>query len=100
MQFGGVAGSCRGTTGAPGAAGGSGERLELLADARPAGCPDLVEAADGRRVWGVPGEVGVVLGLGKDLLDRDGEGVEGLLGLGLGRLDHQRLLDEEGEVDR
>ena len=43
--------------------------------------------------------LGVALGLGEDLLDRLGEGVEALLGLGLGRLDHQRLLDQQREVD-
>ena len=79
--------------------GASGHRLQRLADDRPAGRLDLVEAADGGRVGGVLGELGVGLGLGEDLLDRFGEGVEALLGLGLGRLDHQRLVDQEREVD-
>ena len=70
------------------------------AGGRPAAARlDLVEAADRGRVGRLLGDLGVVLGLGEDLLDRVGEGVEALLGLGLGRLDHQRLVDQQREVD-
>ena len=44
-------------------------------------------------------DLGVLGGLGEDRGDRLGEGVERLLGLGLGRLDHQRLVDQQREVD-
>ena len=57
---------------------GVGARLssERLADDRLAGRRDLVEAADRGRVGRLLGDLGVVLGLGEDLLDRLGEGVE------------------------
>ena len=38
--------------------------------------------------------------LGGDALERLGQGLEGLEALGLGRLDHQRLVDDEREVHR
>src|SRR6266566_9638223 len=41
--------------------------------------------------------LGVGFGLGDDLFDRLGEGVEGGLALGLGRLDHDRLRHDERE---
>src|SRR5580692_2357562 len=72
---------------------------QSLADHGPLGGADLVEAAHGRGVGSGAGDLGIGGGLAEDLGDGVGEGVEGLLGLGLGGLDHESLLDEQGEVD-
>ena len=45
------------------------------------------------------GDLGVLLGLAQDLGHHPGEAVQRLLGLSLGGLDQQRLLDQEREVD-
>ena len=48
----------------------------------------------------VPQQLGLRLSLLGDLEHRVAEGVERLLALALGRLDHHRLVDDEREVDR
>ena len=60
---------------------------------------DLVEAPHRGRVGRVLGDLGILLGLGQDLVHSVGESVERLVRLGLGRLDHQRLVDQQREVD-
>ena len=72
----------------------------MLADDRALGGSGLVEPPDRRRVRSVLRDLRILGGLREDRLDRIGEVVEPLLGLGLGGLDHQRLVDEEWEVDR
>ncbi len=59
----------------------------------------LVEPSDRRRVGRAAGDLGVLGGLFEDCRDRLREGVERLLRLGLGGLHHQRLVDEQREVD-
>ena len=68
-------------------------------DDRVAGGGGLVEPPDRRRVRRVPGDLGILAGLAQDLRDDLGEPVERLLRLGLGRLDQQRLVDDQREVD-
>ncbi len=75
-------------------------RQRALPDHRMLCRGDLVEAPHRRRVGGGARDLGVLGSLAQDRRDRLGEGVERLPGLGLGRLDHQRLLDEQREVDR
>src|SRR5581483_9852456 len=60
----------------------------------------LVEAAHGPRVRPAVQELRLVRRLEGDREHRLDERVEGLLGLRLRRLDHQRLGHDEGEVDR
>ena len=73
---------------------------ERLADDRALGRRDLVQSPDGGRVGGVPRDLRPLgRGLAQDRGDRLGERVERLARLGLGRLDHQRLVDEQREVD-
>ena len=60
----------------------------------------LVEPPHRRRVGGGARDLGILARLAQDRGDRLGEGVERLARLGLGRLDHQRLLDEQREVHR
>ena len=65
----------------------------------------LAAAASSRRRTGVVygalrAIYGIVGRLREDLGDRLGERVERLARLGLGRLDQQRLVDEQREVDR
>ena len=61
-------------------------------------------ASSSRRTGVVYGALRAISGssarLAQDLGDRVGEGVERLLRLRLGRLDQQRLVDEQREVDR
>ena len=66
----------------------------------PAGGPGLVEPPHGRGVGRVARHVRVLGRLGEDLADDLGEGVERLARLGLRRLDEQRLVDQQREVDR
>src|SRR3954452_22309701 len=74
--------------------------LERLADDGALAAPRLVEPADRRRVRRVAGDLRVLGALAQDVGDRVGERVERLLRLRLGRLDEQRLVDEQREVDR
>src|SRR3954466_3866241 len=60
----------------------------------------LVQTSNRRRVRGVARDVRILLGLAQDLGHRLGERVERLAGLGLRRLDQQRLVDEQREVPR
>src|ERR1017187_1403194 len=69
-----------------------------LTDDRVLGRGDLVQAADRRRVRRVDRYLRVLGRLLEDRGDRLGERVERLLGLGLGRLHHQRLVHEQREV--
>src|SRR4051795_8551264 len=71
-----------------------------LTNGRSLGRRRLVQTSNRRRVRGVARDVRILLGLAQDLGDRVREGVERLAGLGLGRLDQQRLVDEQREVDR
>src|SRR5262245_37008223 len=84
-----------------GSAGSGADRLAgRAAEPRLLHGPRLVEAPDRRGPWG-PGEArGILLRLGDDLEHRLHEGVESLERLGLGRLDHQRLLHDQRKVDR
>src|ERR1700689_1544850 len=74
-------------------------RSEGLADNGALGRGDLVEAAHGCRVGGAACDLWILGCLLEDRGDRIGEGVESLLRLGLRRLDHQGLFDQEGEID-
>ena len=67
---------------------------------RPAGRGGLVETPHGRGVRSFERHLGILGGLPQDLGDRFGEAVERLARLRLGGLDHQRLLDQQREVDR
>ena len=69
-----------------------------LADDLTLGCGDLVEPAHGRGVRRALRDLGILDGLCEYRGDRVSEGVERLPGLGLGRLDHQRLLHQQREV--
>src|SRR5918995_6026907 len=59
----------------------------------------LVEAPDRRGVRRAPRYLRILAGLLQDRPHHRREVVETLLGLGLGRLDHERLLDQKREVD-
>ena len=61
-------------------------------------CLDLVHSAESRGAGGVVEQLRLCLGFLGDLDHRVGEGVERVLILGLGRLDHERLVDDEREV--
>src|SRR3954468_22807003 len=74
-------------------------RLERLAGHRALRRARLVEAAHRRRVGGVARDLRVLGRLAEDLGERVDEAVERLAGLGLGRLDEQRLVDDQREVD-
>ena len=84
-----------------GASGGAlaGAALEPAGGHRPAAGRRLVEATNRGRVRRVAGDLRVALGLGEDLLDRVRQRVEALLGLRLSGLEHQRLVDQQREVD-
>src|SRR4051794_8330702 len=73
--------------------------LERLADDGALGGARLVEPAHRRRVRRVARDLRVLGALAQDVRDGVGEGVERLLRLRLGRLDEQRLVDEQREVD-
>src|ERR1700691_4397018 len=77
---------------------GSRRSRERLANYRVLGRCDLVQAAHGRAVWGAAGDLGVLCRLLEYRGDRFCERVERLLGLGLRRLDHQRLVHQQREV--
>ena len=47
---------------------------------------------------GVVEQFGLSLGFFRDLDEGVGEGIEGVFVLGLGRLDHQRFVDDQREV--
>src|SRR4051812_35706400 len=61
---------------------------------------NLVEAPHRRRVRSALRDARVLARLVQDRVDRLGESIERLAGLRLGRLDHQRLVDQEWEIDR
>src|SRR4029078_3569683 len=62
--------------------------------------PCLVESPDGRGDGRLVQELGVLVRLAVGTAEPLGERVERLHRLGLRRLDHQRLLDDQREVDR
>ena len=72
---------------------------ERLTHDRTAAGRSLVEAAHRGGVGRLLGDLRVALRLGEDQIDRLGEIVERLPGLGLGGLEHQRLVDHRREVD-
>ena len=74
--------------------------LPRLTNDRPPRGGHLVEPSHGGRVRRVLRDLGVLLGLREDLVDRLRERIERLGRLGLGRLDHQRLVDQQREVHR
>ena len=74
--------------------------LEPVLDDGALGGLDLVKAPDRPAVRRLLQELRLVLGLVDDREHRLDELVQRLLGLGLGRLDHQRLRDDQREVDR
>ena len=74
--------------------------LEEVADDRLLRRLDLVGPADGPRRRRRLDHLGLLRRLARDREHRVGERVERLLRLGLRRLDHQRLRDDEREVDR
>src|SRR5207247_6017926 len=59
----------------------------------------LVEARDRRGERRLAQQLGMLARLRRDLLHGGGEVVETVEGLGLRRLDHERLLDDQREVD-
>ena len=63
-----------------------------------AGGLDLIHASELGGAGGVVQQLGLGLGFLRDLDQRVGEGIQRVLVLGLGRLDHQRLVDDEREV--
>src|SRR5580704_19763149 len=73
---------------------------ERLTDNWPLRRANLVEPPHGRGVRRGARNLGVLSRLAQDLREGLGEGIERLPRLGLGRLDHQGLLDEQREVDR
>src|SRR5690349_12141168 len=74
--------------------------VQILAYDRSLGGGGLVQPADRRGVRRVASDLRILGALAQDVGDRVGEGVERLARLGLGRLDQQRLVDEQREVDR
>ena len=70
------------------------------AQVRLAGGADLVQAADGRLVGGLVQDVRRLPRLPGDGQHGGGEAVERLARFRLRRLDHDRLGDDQGEVDR
>src|SRR3954453_20989917 len=74
--------------------------LQRLADDRVLGGGRLVEAPHRRGIGRLAGDGGVLPRLAQDAGHHLGKGVERLARLGLGRLDEQRLVDQEREVDR
>src|SRR5690348_3342660 len=75
-------------------------RLQRLTNHRALRRARLVEPADRRLVRRVAGDLRILGAFAQDLGDGFRERVERLLGLGLGRLDQQRLVDDQREVDR
>ena len=74
--------------------------VEPVLDDRPLGCLDLVEALHRASMRRVLQRSGIGSRLGRDRAHRLDELVEGLSRLRLGRLDHQSLGNDEGEIDR
>src|SRR3954454_5294547 len=74
--------------------------LQGLTDDRALGRAGLVQTPHGRAVGRIAGDLRVLGALAQDVGDDLRERVQRLLGLGLGRLDQQRLFDQQREVDR
>src|SRR5437870_2889061 len=72
----------------------------LPAEDRPAGGTRLVQTREARAMGRVAQQRGVGAGLFRDRQERVHEGVERLLRLRLRRLDHERPLHHQREVDR
>src|SRR5690606_17687452 len=66
----------------------------------PPGCPSLIQPADRRTVRRTLDRLRIALHFLSDLDHRFGESVQRLQGLGLCRLDHDGLVDDEREIDR
>ncbi len=62
--------------------------------------PSFIEPGQSREVRCAADQVRRLLGFAEDFLDGFHESVERLLGLGLGRLDHERAADDQGKVHR
>ena len=59
----------------------------------------FVGTADGSAVRSLLQDPGILGGLGRDLVHHVDERVDGLLGFGFRGLDHQRLVEQEREID-
>ena len=59
----------------------------------------IVHTSDGRVVGSGLDQLGVALGLGGNLVHHIDEGIDGLLAFVLRGLNHEALMEEEGEVD-